>query len=122
MEDRQIVLNQGECFECGEHLISHHRHDYVRCGCEASILDGGTDYVRTGGAIVTNTIYADDDFELVRKSAERGSRGVDGKESLHWVKLCDMSDEHLESVLAYGGQKWHLDLIRKEIEYRINNK
>ncbi len=29
-----------------------------------------------------------------------------------------MDDDHLEAVLDYGGADWHMDLIRKEIEYR----
>jgi hypothetical protein len=29
-----------------------------------------------------------------------------------------MDDDHLEAILDYGGADWHLDLIRKEIEYR----
>jgi hypothetical protein len=29
-----------------------------------------------------------------------------------------MDDDYLEAVLGYGGAEWHLELIRKEIEYR----
>jgi hypothetical protein len=29
-----------------------------------------------------------------------------------------MSDKWLESVLDYGGEDWHIDLIQKEIAYR----
>jgi hypothetical protein len=32
-----------------------------------------------------------------------------------------MDDDYLQAVLEYGGADWHLDLIRKEIEYRKNN-
>lgn len=117
-EPRQIVLNRGICKSCGDHLISHHRHDYVSCSCGKSFLDGGTDYVRAGGNIETNTVYDDDDFKIVRCSAERGGRGKNGDEPLTYTKICDMSDEWLESVLNYGGNKWHLDIIRKEIEFR----
>jgi len=32
-----------------------------------------------------------------------------------------MEDDHLEAVLDYGGADWHLDLIKKEIQYRKLN-
>jgi hypothetical protein len=32
-----------------------------------------------------------------------------------------MTDEHLKSVLAYGGDEWHLKLIDKELQYRHEN-
>lgn len=119
MIDRQIVLNSVQCLECDEILVSHHRHDYVTCSCEnRAMCDGGTSYVRSGGKVKYLTVYSDEPFELVRISAERGSRGVDGSEPLHWIKICDMSDEHLQAVLDYGGEKWHLDIIKKEIEWR----
>jgi len=125
MENRQIVLNSIKCLECGETLISHHRHDYKTCNCaNATMCDGGTDYLRYGAKDMSKiklfTVYADDDFELVRLSAERGGRGIDGTEPLTWTKIADMNDDWLEAVLDYGGSPWHLDIIRKEIEYRKN--
>lgn len=119
---RQIVLNKGYCPKCKDQLISHHRHDFVTCSCGASSLDGGTEYCRWSGDTVIQTVYSDDDFELVRVSAERGSRGPNGDQPLSWIAICDMTDDHLEAVLDYGGPEWHLDIIRKEIEWRSINK
>jgi hypothetical protein len=31
---------------CGDVLESKHRHDFVRCKCGKSFLDGGDDYFR----------------------------------------------------------------------------
>ena len=62
---------------------------------------------------------SDDDFEIVRMSAERGTFDKDGKKV--WKKICDLTDDHLEAILDYGGSPWHLELIRKEIDYRKNN-
>lgn len=123
MENRQIVLNSIKCLECGETLISHYRHDYKTCNCiNATMCDGGTDYLRYGAKDMSKiklfTVYADDEFELVRLSAERGGRGIDGTEPLTWTKIADMNDDWLNAVLDYGGSPWHLDIIRKEIEYR----
>lgn len=127
MIDRQIVLNSIKCLECGETLISHYQHDYRTCSCDNNTMcDGGVSYLRYGAKDMSKvklfTVYADDDFELVRLSAERGGRGVDGTEPLTWTKVADMNDDWLEAVLEYGGADWHLDIIRKEIEYRgVNN-
>ena len=123
--DRLVVYNAIKTPD-GTVLISRHRHDYAThvdsIGKEAYMTDGGTGgYVRRSVNIIPAedlTIYADDDFELVRTVAVRGSRGVDGNEPLHWIKICDMTDEHLQAVLDYGGEQWHLDIIKKEIEWR----
>lgn len=112
----QLVYNAVTCLECNQTIVSRHRHDYQQCGCpNQTAVDGGNSYVRLGdkdlSKIKTIQVYSDDDFELVRTVAARGSRG-------QWIPLCDMTDDHLEAVLDYGGDDWHLELIRKEIKYR----
>ena len=124
---RQIVYNAIKCLECGETIVSYHRHDYKTCGCpNEAMADGGTDYERYGASdmdkIETKYIYADDPFDIVRKYAVRGSRGKDGKQPLSWIAICDMDDDYLQAVLEYGGADWHLELIRKEIKYREDGR
>lgn len=124
---RQIVHNSIKCLECNEVLVSLHVHDYNTCSCpNDAMVDGGTYYERYGGKdlnkIQTMYIYADDDFEIVRKYAVRGSRGKDGKQPLTWIAICDMDDDYLQAVLDYGGTEWHLDIIRKEIAYREDER
>lgn len=124
---RQLVYNAVTCLECMDTIVSYHRHDYKTCRCEnKAMVDGGLDYVRYGAKdmkrIVHHDVYADDDFEIVRKYASRGSRGKDGLQSLSYIAICDMDDDYLKAVLEYGGAEWHLDLIRKEIKYREDEK
>jgi hypothetical protein len=124
---RQLVYNAVTCVECLETIVSYHRHDYKLCGCKnEAMVDGGTDYIRYGGKnlkkVVHHSIYADDDFEKVRQYATRGSRGKDGLQPLTYIPICEMDDDYLEAVLDYGGADWHLDLIRKEIKYREDEK
>jgi len=124
---RQIVYNSVKCLECNEVLVSRHRHDYVTCGCpNDAMADGGNDYERYGAIdmdkIETYYVYADDDYELVRKYAVRGGRGKGGRDPLSWIAICDMDDDYLEAVLEYGGADWHLNIIRKEIKYRQDGK
>lgn len=123
---RQLVYNSVTCLECGETIVSYFRHDYKTCSCpNQATVDGGTDYARYGAKdmskISKHTVYADDDFEIVRRYATRGGRGVNGTEPLTWTKLCDMNDDWLKAVVAYGGADWHIELIKKEIEFRHKN-
>lgn len=120
---RQLVYNAVKCLECDETIVSRTRHDYNTCTCpNEAMVDGGLDYDRHGAMdlnkIQSILIYADDDYEVVRKVAARGSRGKDGKEPLSWIAICDMDDDYLEAIVEYGGADWHIDLIKKEIEYR----
>lgn len=45
-------MPKGQCLECGDIIQSKHRHDFVRCKCGESFVDGGEDYFRAGGYIV----------------------------------------------------------------------
>ena len=120
---RQLVYNAVRCLECDELLVSCHVHDYKTCSCpNKAMVDGGTVYSRYGAMSIDNIekidIYDDDDFEIVRKYAVRGSRGPNGDKPLSYIAICDMDDDYLQSVLNYGGAEWHINLIKKEIEYR----
>jgi hypothetical protein len=127
---KKIVHSQATCLECGEVLVSEHRHDYKTCSCpNETMIDGGNDYVRYGGKDLSKveifTVFDNDDFKFVRRYASRGGRGVNGDEPLTWTKLCDMNDGWLEAVLKYypaGTDNPHLRLIRKEIQYRKDTK
>lgn len=124
---RQLVYNAVTCIECLDTIVSYHRHDYKTCRCpNGAMVDGGTDYARYGAMdmkkIVHHEVFADDDFQLVRQYATRGSRGKDGMQPITYITLKDMDDDYLQAVLDYGGAEWHLDLIRKEIKYREDEK
>ena len=124
---RQLVYNASTCLECLDTIVSYHRHDYKTCKCKnAAMVDGGVDYIRYGAKdmnkVVHHAVYDDDDFEKVRQYATRGSRGKDGKQPLSYIAICNMDDDYLHAVLDYGGAEWHLNLIRKEIKYREDEK
>lgn len=117
--NRQIVYNAVECLICDEIVSSRHVHEMNHCSCGNAMVDGGMSYERYGGDEINKiTIYADDDFSIVRKVATRGSRGPNGDQPLSWIAICDMDDDYLQAVLDYGGPEWHLELIKKEIEWR----
>lgn len=122
-KERQIVHNSVICMSCGEVLVSNHRHDYVTCSCEnKTMADGGTSYLRYGGVdmnkVVSTPVYLDEPFEKVRHYAKRGTRGKDGTEPLKWVPISELTNDHLDAILDYGGADWHLSLVMQEIQYR----
>ena len=123
---RQLVYNSVQCLSCKEVLISHHRHDYKVCGCDnQTMVDGGTAYQRYGGIDINKVkpllVYDDEPFDRVRQYAERGGRGKDGTDPIVWTKIKDINDEWLAAIVKYGGPEWHINLIKKEIEYRYDN-
>ena len=128
--NRQIVYNAVDCLDCGETIVSYHRHDYKTCGCRnQATVDGGLDYLRYGAVDMSKiqlvVVYADMPHSVVRLYATRGGRVEDGKQPLNWVRICDMNDEWLQAVLDYYDnvdvtKNWHLNIIKNEIEYRKN--
>lgn len=46
-----IVQNAATCLNCGDTIISKHRHDYVQCTCGMIAVDGGQEYLRRVGGL-----------------------------------------------------------------------
>ena len=127
----QIILNRIQCKGCGEVLTSYNRHDYKTCGCEnETMVDGGTDYQRYGGKDLSlvdssSTIYLSDDHMMNRSAAHWGNRGKDGKSSLSYKSIADMSNDHIINILLdMGGRIAPCieEIMKKEVEYRFTNK
>ncbi len=69
--------------ECLDIIESKHRHDFVRCECGKSFIDGGDDYLRGGGFLVPvldaldedmfeDQGYLDDDFDDYNLGVQAG--------------------------------------------------
>jgi hypothetical protein len=84
---RKIVLNRIRTPD-GTVPTSYHRHDYVRRrdrdGLEC-LVDGGLAYLARGfdrhDPYEEHSVYADDSFDLVRKSLASGARGITGDQA-----------------------------------------
>ena len=44
-------MSKAKCLDCEDIIESKHRHDFVKCKCGNSFLDGGDDYIRGGGSL-----------------------------------------------------------------------
>lgn len=127
----QIIYNAVKCPD-GTILESHHRHDY-KCHRdivtnETIFIDGGHDYLRRSINKVPATELSIDTsypFEEQRKYFSWGSYGKNGNEAKHYIKLKDVTDNHIKAIMT---TQLHIrgtfveTLFKNEVEYRkINN-
>lgn len=120
----QIVYNAVRCDVCEVTINSTYVHDYKTCGCEnKAMVDGGLDYARYGAVDInkiTKITYTDNDpHDLIREFFAWGSYGKAGDQPRQYIKLKDMSDEHIRAVIVYKGVRpWVVKLMKQEIDYR----
>lgn len=98
-ENQKIYRNRVECLECGKIIESTHRHDYRTCGCSnQAMVDGGTDYVRSGAKDLTKirhlTEYVEEDVFLW---------GVLDRETGYHTKkrLDELDDSHIQNIVLH---------------------
>lgn len=131
-----LVYNAIQCKKCGDIIESVHRHNYVTCKCGTVSVDGGLDYQQTlfKGSTDDYTnlaVYSDEPFEKVREFAFRlgyGKPGAKDYGELRLTRFKDMTDNHLEQSIIYVEKKHpkpeqsiHLQLLKKEVDYRLQN-
>ena len=73
-------MSKAVCYQCLGVMESKHRHDFVRCRCGESFLDGGDEYFRAGGY----TVGVPDDYE---------DKAMTGEEFLELLERWDEEDE-----------------------------
>jgi len=88
----------------GTILISRSRHDYVTHMDENGkeyMLDGGIDYVRSSahGDEEYMTVTTDSPHDEVREAVVWGTYGRVGDQPLTYIKLRDMTTDHIEAVI-----------------------
>lgn len=111
----------------GTKLESLHRHDYkthVDENGEEYMIDGGNDYFRTNvnkEPARRLVIYEDEDIETVRHYFRWGSYGKNGDEDLHWIRLKDMTDDHIKNILK-NVKTIYAGLFLRELQYRIEKE
>ena len=119
-----IVYNAVRCHECNQVIESHHTHDYKTCGCDnEAVVDGGIAYARYGAkdmSKITKITYTDQDpHDLIREFASWGTYGKHGDQPLKYVKIKDMTDDHIRAVIVYPrGASWFKEILKNELEYR----
>lgn len=110
----------------GTILVSRHVHDYVEYTDKVTkqyfSVDGGHEYIRRGfeGRYEEMTVYANDNFALIRYTMEWGTYGIKGDQPLQYRTLMHMSNSHIEAILKTQSHipLWSKKIFIKELKYR----
>lgn len=109
----------------GTVLVSRNRHDYKEhtdANGKYYAVDGGHAYQRILGDVLDIedlSVYSTDPIERIREHYEWGSYGKSGTEPLHYIKLKDMSDDHIIACMEnLKLPKVLIDIFLQELEYR----
>lgn len=111
----------------GTILESFNRHDYKghndTVTGEYYFTDGGLEYIRRSVNKVPgvdDSVYSDDPHWGIREYFRWGTRGVDGTEPLHYVKLKDLTKDHIEAILRTQTHvpDYIQKVLRDELKYR----
>ncbi len=117
-----ILRNSAKCLNCNEEIESKHRHDFATCKCGNLSVDGGLDYLRRSiSNEYLDTSIKSNDLLVAREYFEWASFGKNGDEPKHYIKLKNMTSEHIQAVLE---TQPHIrnsvveELFKLELEYR----
>jgi len=127
--DPKIIINRIKTPD-GTILTSRHVHDYVVYVDKNGLtymVDGGLDYLRRNYynekfSYEELSVLSSDPFEKIRESLEWGSYGKTGKEKLHYITLCNMTDDHIKAIINLNlGANYIRGFLKKELIYRKKN-
>ncbi len=102
-----IVQNAVSCLNCGDTIVSKHRHDYVQCTCGTIAVDGGQEYLRRVGdlsaAVDVSWSIADD---IYNECADAVQWGLDNKRNKWGIANAVMRKlREKDSIIAEGEQR-----------------
>jgi len=110
----------------GTIIQSRHRHDYVvheDSNGKTYMLDGGLDYIRSSanGDEEYLSVYLEDGHETVREYLTWGTYGKNGDQPLAYIKLCDMTTEHIQACLDNVSNMYPQirTAMKNELDYRF---
>lgn len=92
------------CMRCMDEIFSNSRHDFVSCSCGAHFIDGGFDYIRSGG--------------LGYIPSEMISRDVN-KETLRYYYRDEAGKKNWSREMSDLWNKEHWDLVGEAVTKRL---
>ena len=109
----------------GTVLNSRSRHDYNTyedTNGKTYMIDGGLDYVRCSahGDEEHLCVWSDDSHDVIREHVEWGTYGKDGDQALKYVKIKDMTTDHLEACVRTQKASIMFDVFVTELDYRAS--
>lgn len=123
MERKILIRNSATCVHCGDEIESRHRHDFVRCNCGQSFVDGGFDYTRFGGAAMCTAVYDNGDHKLRRSVIKWGRNYDENMQRLSKTELIlikDLKYDHIEAILdtVFTLSEFMKEVMETELFYR----
>lgn len=130
----KLLLNRIKTPD-GTILTSYYTHDFVThtdANGELYGVDGGTSYAKRIGnceacedlSVWVHESKMEEEFDIIRETVHWGTRGKEGDQPLRWVKISEMSDEHLDNLVnVYKGpiDSYYRECFEFEIKYRAKN-
>jgi hypothetical protein len=93
-----ITRNVAQCRKCGDTIESTHRHDFVRCGCDAIFLDGGTEYIRYGGDSLADIKLLTETRSKTREEVESDLKRYSNYTGDYWNKTIAEVQKYLDQI------------------------
>lgn len=128
--EKKLLVN-GMITPDGTELISHHVHDFVShkdLNGETYFIDGGPYEYGTRQSVNKEKaekiwVYSTDKHDVIREYFEWGTYGKDGKDKLSYVKLKNMTNEHIENILntQIHIERTISEIFKEELKFRKKN-
>ena len=115
-----MKINYIKCKKCEDILFSFYRHDFKSCRCEESFIDGGFDYIRYNGELLTDDIK--NVMSLISSFFVWGQNYNEKNERLPetiYKPLKDLTTSHISGIIRYLLEKTTWD---EEERYFIQGK
>lgn len=102
----------------------HDYQEYTDKNGRIYMVDGGNSYLRRNiHAAYPHeelSLYSTDPFERIREEFKWGTRGKGGDQPLEWVKLKDLSTDHIKAIIStqYQIPEEMVEVFRKELKTR----
>ena len=74
--------------------------------------------IQSDGNHIDLSVYSSSSFEIVRDTFKWGSYGKDGIDKMKFIKLKDLSDDHIKAIIDGGYAGLNDYLFKMEMEYR----
>jgi hypothetical protein len=120
----RLLLNAAQCTHCKDYIVSKHRHDFVKCSCDALAIDGGTSYVRVLGFGYKNMcIYEEEPNHFFRRECifwgVNYTKNMVRLPETEWKVIKDLETSHIKTILKTQSiNEFLVEIFYEELKWR----